>query len=409
MNPTKPIQISKTEIVEAYRKVKANKGGAGIDNQSLKDFESDLKNNLYKLWNRLSSGSYQPPPVLRVEIPKGNGKTRPLGIPTVTDRIAQMVVKQRIEPGLEEIFHPDSYGYRPGKSAHDALAQTRTRCWQRPWVLDMDIQGFFDNIDHVLLMKAVVKHIKEQWQIRLIEQWLKAPVRSRQGSLEVTTRGTPQGGVISPLLANLYLHYVFDRWVETHWTGIQFERYADDIVCHCASETEARKLKSVLEQRFNDCGLALHPEKTKIAYCKSSNNRRDTYPIVSFDFLGHTFKPRLSKNRQGVFFVAFSPAISATSAEQIRNKISLWSVFRQSGANIETVAKQSKPRLTGWINYFGKYGRAEIKRVLFYLDEKLARWAKRHYKRLSSRRKAVRWIIGVRLREPNLFVHWRMI
>ena len=286
MSQTKPIEISKHEVEEAYRRVKANKGSAGIDHQSLQDFEADKCNNLYKLWNRMSSGSYMPPPVLHVDIPKGDGGMRGLGIPTITDRIAQMVVKQRIEPELEQHFHPNSYGYRPNKSALEAVALTRERCWKRAWVLDMDIKGFFDEINHELLMRAVNKHVAEKWMILYIERWLKAPVQSRDEQPKLRDKGTPQGGVISPLLANLYLHYVFDTWVEKHWTGIQFERYADDIVCHCASEQEAQQLKIKLEQRFTDCGLTLHPKKTKIAYCKSSNNL-GSYPQVSFDFLGH--------------------------------------------------------------------------------------------------------------------------
>ncbi len=250
MSQTKPIEISKHEVEEAYRRVKANKGSAGIDHQSLQDFDRDKSNNLYKLWNRLSSGSYMPLPVLGVEIPKGDGGMRALGIPTITDRIAKMVVKQRIEPELEQHFHPHSYGYRPNKSALEAVALTRECCWKRAWVLDMDIKGFFDDINHELLMRAVNKHVPEKWMTLYIERWLKAPVQSRDEQSKLRDKGTPQGGVISPLLGKLYLHYVFDRWVEKHWTGIQFERYADDIVCHCASEQDAQQLKIKLEQRF---------------------------------------------------------------------------------------------------------------------------------------------------------------
>jgi group II intron reverse transcriptase/maturase len=405
MRQTKLIEISKHEVVEAYNRVKANKGSAGIDHQSLQDFERDKSNNLYKLWNRMSSGSYMPPPVLRVEIPKGDGGMRALGIPTITDRIAQMVVKQRIEPELEQHFHPNSYGYRPNKSALEAIALTRERCWKRAWVLDMDIKGFFDEINHELLMRAVNKHVPEKWMKLYIERWLKAPVQHRDEQPKLRDKGTPQGGVISPLLANLYLHYVFDTWVEKHWTGIQFERYADDIVCHCASEQEAQQLKIKLEQRFIDCGLTLHPKKTKIAYCKSSNNRGH-YPQVSFDFLGHTFKPRLCKNKQGKFFVAFTPAISRKSAKKVRDKIASWTILRNSKANLNSIAYYSRAILQGWKNYYGKYGRAELKRVLFYLNEKLVRWAKKKYKRLKTERRAVRWIIGYRQREPKLFVHW---
>jgi len=401
----KPFVISKQEVFEAYKRVKANKGGEGCDGQSLEDFEADLENNLYTLWNRLSSGSYMPPPVLRVEIAKSDGGIRPLGIPTVGDRIAQMVVKRRIEPELERIFHPDSYGYQREKSALDAVGKARERCWNRPWVLDMDIKGFFDTIDHDLLMLAVDKHVEDKWIKLYIERWLKAPVQLKEGDLEVRDVGTPQGGVISPLLANLYLHYVFDMWVEKQWPGIQFERYADDIVCHCASEREAQRLMEILTNRFESCGLTLHPEKTKIVYCKSSKYKLD-YPRVSFDFLGHTFKPRLIKIRTGEFRVSFLPAISRRAAKSIRTKIQDWKLIKNSRNTLTSIARAKRPILQGWINFFGKYGRAEIKRTLFYLNEELVRWARRKYKRLKSKSKAVRWLIGVRRREPNLFVHW---
>ncbi len=405
--PTKPFDISKTEVFEAYKRVKANKGGEGCDGQSLKDFDVHLKDNLYKIWNRLSSGSYMPPPVLRVEIAKSDGGTRPLGIPVVSDRIAQMVIKQRIEPGFEGIFHPNSYGYRHNRSALDALGVTRQRCWKRAWVLDMDIKGFFDNIDHELLMLAVKKHVTDKWMILYIERWLKAPIQYRDGHLETPEKGTPQGGVISPLLSNLFLHYVFDMWVEKHWSGIQFERYADDIVCHCASEREAKRLLEVLNERFEFCGLTLHPEKTKIVYCKSSSNTLD-YPRVSFDFLGHTFKPRLIKTKSNGFRVSFLPSISGRAAKTIRSKIQDWKLVKNSRNDLVSIAKAKRSTLRGWINYYGKYGRAGIKRTLFYLNEELVRWAKRKYKRLNSKRKAVRWIKGVRRREPNLFVHWEI-
>ncbi len=243
----KPFNIPKRIVFEAFKRVKANRGGHGVDAQSLADFERNLSNNLYKLWNRMSSGSYHPPPVLRVEIEKPDGGIRPLGIPTVTDRIAQMVVKLQIEPELERHFHPNSYGYRPGKSAHQALLKAKERCNRRGWVLDMDIKGFFEEINHDLLMRAVKKHVKESWQLMYIHRWLTAPVQYEDGRLEEKRKGTPQGGVVSPLLANLYLHYAFDVWVEKNWKGIQFERYADDIVCHCVSEREALELKALLE------------------------------------------------------------------------------------------------------------------------------------------------------------------
>ena len=270
MSQTKSYDIPKGLIYEAYKRVKANKGSSGVDGQSLQDFEQNLSSNLYKLWNRLSSGSYFPQAVKRVDIPKADGGTRPLGIPTVADRIAQMAVKMQIEAELERHFHPDSYGYRPNKSAHQAVEQVKERCWQRAWVLDMDIKGFFDTIDHDLLLRAVDRHVKESWQRLYIRRWLQAPVQHPDGRIEQKTQGTPQGGVISPLLANLFLHYVFDKWVTKHCEGIQFVRYADDIVCHCRTEQEAEALWVTLNERFTQCGLMLHPEKTKIVYCKSS-------------------------------------------------------------------------------------------------------------------------------------------
>ena len=403
--PTKPFEISKLDVFEAYKRVKRNKGGEGCDGISLQDFDVHLKDNLYKIWNRLSSGSYMPPPVLRVEIIKSDGGIRPLGIPVVSDRIAQMVIKQRMELELERIFHPNSYGYRSKKSALDAIGLTRQRCWKRAWVLDMDIKGFFDTIDHDLLMLAVNKHVQDKWMKLYIERWLKAPVQHRDGRLETRDVGTPQGGVISPLLANLFLHYVFDMWVEKYWPGIQFERYADDIVCHCTNEHEAQRLMEVLNNRFKSCGLTLHPEKTKIVYCKSSSNTLD-YARVSFDFLGHTFKPRLIRTRTGMFRVSFLPAISGRAAKSIRTKIQDWKLSKNSRNDLMSIAKSKRSTLLGWINFYGKYGRAEIKRTLFYFNEELVRWAKRKYKRLNSKRKAMRWFSGVRQREPNLFVHW---
>lgn len=240
MEQTKPFNISKQSVLEAFKKVKANKGGAGVDRQTIEEFERNLKDNLYKIWNRLSSGSYMPPAVLRVEIPKSDGKIRPLGIPTVADRVAQMVIKQQLEPKLEKVFHQDSYGYRPNKSAIDALKQARTRCWRNDWVLDLDIKGFFDNINHELMMKAVEKHTQDKWVLLYIKRWLEAPVAMPDGTLVTSQKGTPQGGVISPLLANLFLHYAFDKWMERNFPNISFERYADDSVCHCKSEAQAK-------------------------------------------------------------------------------------------------------------------------------------------------------------------------
>ena len=402
---TKPFTIPKALVYQAYKRVRANQGGAGIDDQSLKDFDQDLGNNLYRIWNRLSSGSYHPPPVLRVEIEKSDGGTRCLGIPTVADRIAQMVVKLLIEPELEQHFHPDSYGYRPGKSAHNALKQTLARCWKRAWVLDMDIQGFFDNIDHGLLMKAVDRHVTEDWQKLYIRRWLCAPVQLADGAMEPRDRGTPQGGVISPLLANLFLHYVFDLWIEKRWEGIEFERYADDIVCHCVSEREAQTLRSILEARFKACGLTLHPQKTKIVYCKGGHHRQD-YPVIAFDFLSYTFRPRLLRTRQGQKKVYFTAAISQKAAKAIRKQINEWPWKSWRQRDLGQFARFCQARLRGWMHYYGLFGRSFIQNVLFHFDLRLSRWAVGKYRKLRGLLQAARRVNGLRRRRPSLFAHW---
>jgi group II intron reverse transcriptase/maturase len=276
-----------------------------VDGQSIAEFEVNLADNLYKLWNRMSSGSYFPPPVRRVDIPKADGGTRPLGIPTVADRIAQMVVKRSLEPLVEPQFHHDSYGYRPGKSALEAVGVARQRCWRNAWVLDLDIKAFFDSIDSDLLMRAVRKHTDCRWVLLYIERWLRAPMQMEDGSLIIRKRGTPQGGVISPLLANLFLHYAFDVWMRRNYPDVAFERYADDAICHCQSEEQARALRASLEKRFAECGLELHPDKTQIVYCKDDDRRND-FPNRKFDFLGYTFRPRLARRRQGKIGVSFS-------------------------------------------------------------------------------------------------------
>jgi RNA-directed DNA polymerase len=370
VNQTKSYDIPKRLIYEAYLRVKANKGSAGVDNQSLEAFAQDLENNLYKLWNRMSSGSYFPQAVKRVEIPKADGGVCPLGIPTVADRIAQMAVKMQIEAELERHFHPDSYGYRPHKSAHQAVAKVRERCWQRAWVLDMDIKGFFDTINHDLLLRAVDKHVSENWQRLYIRRWLQAAVQHPDGSIEQKTQGTPQGGVISPLLANLFLHYVFDVWVEKHCEGIWFVRYADDIICHCKTGKEAEALRTILSARFADCGLTLHPEKTKIVYCKSWKHKAD-YARISFDFLGFTFQPRLTKLKDGVYLVCFLPAISQKAAKKIRTEINSWSWLHWVQGEVKEIIRHSQSKLRGWMEYYGKFGLGRLKHVLFHFDQKL--------------------------------------
>ena len=409
MDRTKPFPISKRQVWEAWKKVKANQGGAGIDGQTIEAFEAKVGDNLYKLWNRMASGSYHPPPVRRVEIPKADGGVRPLGVPTVEDRVAQTVVKEVLEPELEKNFHPDSYGYRPGKSAHQALGQARERCWRSDWVLDLDIRSFFDTLDHDLLLRAVRHHTDDKWVVLYIERWLKAPVVLPNGEVEERDRGTPQGGVASPLLANLFLHYVFDSWMERHYPTIRFERYADDIVCHCCSERQAHHLKGALTRRFEECGLELHRKKTKIVYCQDSD-RRGKHPVTSFDFLGYTFRPRRSKNKWGGFFVSFSPAISNKAAKAIRREIRSWNLHRRSDKSLDDLARMFNATIRGWINYYGAFYKSALFAPLRMIDRRLALWATRKMKRLYRRRRqAARWVAGCVHRDPNLFAHWRVV
>lgn len=406
MDKAKPFCIPKREVWEAYKRVKANHGAAGVDGQSIAEFEEDLSNNLYRLWNRLSSGSYFPPPVLRVDIPKGDGRTRPLGIPTVTDRIAQMVVRRHLEPILEPVFHNDSYGYRPRRSAHHALSVTRQRCWKYDWVLDLDVKGFFDTIDWNLLMRAVRRHTDCKWVLMYVERWLQAPVRMPDGTLASREKGTPQGAVVSPILANLFLHYTFDRWMQEHYPELPFERYADDIVCHCRSEAQARALREVLEARFEACKLELHPQKTKIVYCKDAN-RRGKYPNQQFDFLGYTFRPRSAKNRNGELFVSFAPAVSDKAAKSLRQRIRRWRLHRRNDLALEDLAQWTRPVLAGWVRYYGRFHPSVLCGALRTLDKFLVRWVQRKYRRLRNHYlQAWDWLRRVKARRPRLFAHW---
>ena len=409
MNKAKPFDIPKREVWEAFKSVKANQGAAGVDGQSIQNFETQLAGNLYKLWNRMSSGSYMPPPVRRVEIPKANGGTRPLGIPTVADRIAQEVVRRYLEPLLEPLFHADSYGYRPRRSAIDAVRSARQRCWRYDWIVDIDIKGFFDSIDHELLLKAVRKHTKCSWVLLYIERWLKAPAMLEDGQLVARDTGTPQGGVISPLLANLFLHYAFDAWVGRSFPGVSFERYADDIICHCRSEREALALRRVLERRFVDCRLVLHPEKTKVVYCKDTN-RKGGYPICRFDFLGYTFRPRRAKWQGDAYGLSFLPAASPKALKAIRQAIRGWSFQTRSDKELDDLARMFNPYIRGWINYYSHFYKSELYPTLRRIDVHLVRWVRRKFKRLRHQPKGARlWLARVIGASPMLFAHWPLL
>lgn len=407
MAVAKSFDIPKKLVWEAYRKVKANGGAPGVDGQTIEAFEKDLKNNLYRLWNRLSSGTYFPPPVLRVAIPKRSGGTRNLGIPTVADRIAQTVVKMALEPALEPQFHPDSYGYRPGRSARDAVGKARERCWKYDWALDLDIRAFFDSLDHELVLRAVKKYTANRWVLLYIERWLKAPVQVDGGALVASTSGTPQGGVISPLLANVFLHLAFDAWMAQRFPDAPFERYADDVIVHCRTEQQAVAVLREVRARLARCRLEVHPQKTKIVYCKDAN-RGGSGVHEKFDFLGFTFRPRLAQNRRGKTFVSFLPAISAGAATGIRRAMRRqWRVRRRTDKDLTDLANMFNPELRGWIQYYGAFFRSALCRVFRPLDRALMKWAMRKYKRLHGRgRRARRWLEAIARRQPNLFAHW---
>ena len=407
MKRAKSFEISKKVVWEAWKKVKANHGAAGVDEESIADFEKDLKNNLYKIWNRMSSGCYFPPAVRAVGIPKKDGRARLLGIPTVTDRVAQMVAKMYLEPVLEPNFHQDSYGYRPGKSAIQAVEVTRRRCWKYDWVLEFDIKGLFDNIDHDLLMRAVRKHTDCKWMPLYIERWLRAPFQGEERILAERTKGTPQGGVISPLLANLFLHYVFDKWMERNYPQVPFCRYADDGVVHCCTEEEALILKEVLKSRFKECNLELHLEKTRIIYCQG-DDRRGEHPHTRFDFLGFTFRPRKSKNRWGKPFINFSPAVSNEAGKEMRQETRRWRLHLRSDKSLEELSRMLSPKVRGWINYYGSFYKSALYPTLRNLNTILVRWAMRKLKRLRHHlTKAVYWLGRIAKRQPELFPHWQ--
>lgn len=406
MNKAKSYEISKYKVLEAFRRVKANRGAAGVDNESLKAFEADLKGNLYKIWNRMSSGSYFPPAVKAVEIPKKNGGKRMLGIPTVSDRVAQMVIKLYFEPMVEPCFHKDSYGYRPGKSALDAVAKTRQRCWRYDWVLEYDIKGLFDNIDHELLMKAVRKHTDIPWVLLYIERWLKAPFHLPDGTIQERKRGTPQGGVISPVLANLFLHYAFDAWMVRNHPDKPFARYADDGVVHCKSRQAAEKLYESLRRRLEECELEIHPEKSRIVYCKD-DDRRGVYETITFDFLGYTFRPRRSKNRYGKYFINFTPAVSNKAKKAMKQKIRGWRIHLRPGEILENLAKLVNPIIRGWMNYYGRFYKSELYTVLRHVNRAVVRWVQRKFKKLIHQRKATHWLGSIAKRERALFAHWQ--
>lgn len=409
LEKTKSVPITKGMVWEAYLQVKRKGKSAGVDDLSMSVYDLQRHRHLYKVWNRLASGSYFPPAVLQVEIPKKNGTMRQLGIPTISDRVAQTVIKNQIEERLEKIFHPSSYGYRPKRSAHQALEQVRNNCWKHDWVIDLDIKNFFDEIDHGKLLKALNKHVEEKWIVGYIKRWLNAPLQTREGEVIARKKGTPQGGVISPLLANLYLHYTLDVWLKTIDSSIKFVRYADDIIIHCQTKTQAEKSLQKIKERVEDCGLRLHPDKTKIVYCKDFK-RRQKYKEVQFDFLGYTFQPRTSKSRKTKkLFLGFDCAMSIQSRSRIFDQLRKMEIPRIQCDSIVGIAHHLNPKLRGWIRYFGKYRGYSLSKVFYILRIKLVRWARYRYKRYRNNlTKAYKWLNRVRIQYPSLFYHWHV-
>ena len=404
----KPFQISKQEVWDAWIKVKGNQGAPGVDGQSIEAFEKDLKDNLYRIWNRMSSGTYFPPPVMAVEIPKPHGGgTRVLGVPTVADRIAQTVAAARLEAAVEPVFHPDSYGYRPGRSQLDAVGVCRERCWEYSWVIDMDIRKFFNSVRWDLIVKAVEAHTDAatRWVVLYVKRWLAAPLQLPGGTLQERDRGTPQGSAISPVLANLFMHYAFDLWLEREFPLVRFERYADDAVIHSVSEHQARKVLAALHERMTGVGLELHPDKTKIVYCKDSN-RRGSAEHTSFTFLGFTFRPRQARRKDGVQFTSFLPAISKEALKKISAEVRSWRLHRCTGMTSADIARWINPKVRGWMTYYGAFYHTALYPVLHRINTYLMGWIMNKYKKLRTWKKATRSMAEAAATRPRYFAHW---
>jgi RNA-directed DNA polymerase len=401
----KTVPIEFVQVVKAYRKVRQGGKAAGIDNESWIDFDREVQGNLYVIWNRLASGSYHPQAVREAEIPKKDGKMRRLGIPTLRDRIAQQVVKDYMEKKIDRLFHENSYGYRPMKSAHQAIDQVRQNCYKQDWVIDMDISKFFDEIDHELMLKAVTHVIADKWVAMYVKRWLEMPIQRRDGTLHSKAgKGTPQGGVISPLLANLYLHYAFDMWLTQHYGEVNFVRYADDIVVHCGSKTEAEEVLDAIKQRLQEVGLQIKEEKTRIAYCKDYR-RRKKHEVVKFEFLGFSYQPRARKsNKDGELFMAFVAEISQSNQKKIRALIREAKIWRNTTVEASDIANHLNAKLRGWINYYGRYSKRSLRNALTSIDRRLIRWMRKKHK--ISRTKAVMKLKMLKHTHSKMFYHW---
>jgi RNA-directed DNA polymerase len=405
----KPFAIPKLLVWEAWRQVRANNGAPGVDGQALDEFEAGLADNLYKIWNRMSSGSYFPPPVRAVEIPKPHGPgTRVLGVPTIADRVAQTATAMFLEPLVEPRFHQDSYGYRPNKSAHDAVGACRQRCWKYDWVIDLDVQKFFDTVPRELVVRAVEAVTGCPWVLLYVRRWLEAPLQRPDGTLVQRDKGTPQGSAISPVLANLFMHYAFDTWMAREFPGCPFERFADDIVVHCKSRRQAEYVLAAIAARMGEVGLRIHPDKTRIVYCKDGRRRGD-HEHTSFTFLGFTFRARGARGKNGRNFTGFLPAMSTEALKAKSDRLRRMRTHRRTDLTLEDLARWLNPIVAGWMNYYGRYYRTVMNPLLRRVNTYLRRWAGRKYKRLRTIKQFKRWWAGLLQRAPGLFAHWRVV
>ena len=399
----KPFDIPKRLVWQAWKQVKANGGAAGVDGQSIADFEADLKDNLYKVWNRMSSGTYFPPAVRAVEIPKASGGTRVLGVPCVGDRVAQTVAALALEPRTESVFHEDSYGYRPRRGALDAVAKCRERCWEKDWIIDLDVRKFFDSVPWDLMVKAVQANTthEQRWIVLYVQRWLAAPIQMPDGRVADRERGTPQGSAASPVLANLFMHYAFDTWLEREFPAVRFERYADDAVVHCATRRQAEEVLAALAARMAEVGLELHPEKTKIVYCKDRKRRQPYDGPCKFTFLGYEFRARKAPTGDGTsMFTAFLPAVSRDALKRMSGEVRRWRINLRTTSDIAELAEWMNPVICGWMTYYGRFYRTELHGLLKRINTYLVRWARRKFKRLRSFKKAKRWWNGLLQRQP---------
>jgi len=399
---TKDHPITRKMVWEAYAKVRRNKGSAGADEQTLEDFAKVEATEVYKIWNRMTSGSYHPPAVKEVEIPKKTGGVRKLGVPTVSDRIAQQVVKSYLEPKVEPSFHPDSYGYRPGKNAHQALDKASKECKYYSWVVDIDIRKFFDSIDHELMMKALRKYTQETWVLVYVERWLKAGVM-RDGTVENRDAGTPQGGVISALLSNIFLHFAFDKWMAINHANMPFERYCDDAIVHCLSERQAAFIKGAIARRMRECKLELNEDKTKVVYCRNQNHPA-SHEQVCFTFLGHTFRPVISPTRKGLILF-YTPCMSNAAKKEVRMKVRRVIGSKFNGT-IDEMAAILNPKIRAWSGYYCVFTKKTTYGLWYWINQRLVGWIMKHRK--FSKHRAYKWLKGVYAKQPALFVHWGM-